>query len=381
MNEMRNKLLILYLSCGAGHRQAALALQEAAQEEGTWDQVERLDVVQFYEPWFRWAYHESYLALVRHAPFLANRMWKEEPVPDSRQVWTFPPALIRRGSRRFFDFIEEAQPTAVISTEIAACELLALLPEALHRSLGFTSVATIIDFGFIDPVWLDKRVDTYCVPTPWEEQRLRQMGVPAESIRVTGIPVARQFTVGNRESARRELGLPSENPVVLFMAGGMTGKFLIHAVRASLARVNALHVVLAGSNRRDAERFRSLKNEKLRVVEWTDRVSQWMLAADFLVSKPGGMTLAESMATGTPQVLFHPLGCWEHANLRFAVQSGTARAAGSTSELAGTIFDLLQDRRRLNRMRLTARQLASPGAARRIVRLAEETKEVYALAR
>ena len=38
---MPRNLLILYLSCGAGHKQAAHALHEAAVDRGDWERIDR----------------------------------------------------------------------------------------------------------------------------------------------------------------------------------------------------------------------------------------------------------------------------------------------------------------------------------------------------
>ncbi|HEY2933039.1 MAG TPA: glycosyltransferase [Acidobacteriota bacterium] len=374
---MQKKLLILYLSCGAGHGQAARALHEAASRDATWTDIRRLDVARFYSPWFRWIYHQSYLNLIRHAPGIADRMWKDEPRCNGQDVWTFPPAVIRRGARAFSEFLQRFKPSAVISTEIAACELLALFPQRRNRDI--TSTASIIDFRFIDPVWLNKKIDTYCVPTLWERDRLLQMGVPGRSIRVTGIPVLQQFMTADKQSARRALGAPAKRFIVLFMAGGMSGNLLKPALRNSLASVDALHVVLAGSVAGDTRRLRRLEHTNLLVLGWTDEVARWMAAADLIVTKPGGMTLAESMIVGRPLVLLRPLGCWERANMRFAVEAGAAIAVASDRELAQVISGLLANPARLQGLSSAGRSLLPADAARQIVALAS-SEEHYAMA-
>src|SRR5438552_1953669 len=362
---MPRNLLILYLSCGAGHKQAAHALHEAAVDRGDWERIESVDVARFYAPWFRLIYHESYLGAVRYLPSLADRLWRERPIYPGRETWTFPPSIIRRGARRFFDFIQSFQPSAVISTELAACELLALMPDA--RRAEFLSIAVLLDFLAVDPSWIKASIDFYCVPTNHEALLVQKMGIPEYRTVATGIPVRKGFSGAKRPDVRRTLNLPADKPVVLLMYGGMTGRLLKKSLRLSLGTVDATHVVLSGTNRRDADGLRAIGHRNLRVIGWIDNVADWMNASDLLVSKPGGVTLGEAFSAHLPLVLFNPLGWWERANMRLAVDSGAALEANSVDEIPERVMDVLFNTARSVEIKQQAAKLASPFAAERIV--------------
>jgi processive 1,2-diacylglycerol beta-glucosyltransferase len=372
------KLLILYLSCGAGHRQAALAIRESAERDGAWDQSECVDLESFYALWFRIIYHDSYLAAVRHMPGLIDRLWKNPPTYNGRETWTFPPSIIRSGASRFFEFIESFHPTTVVSTELAGAELLALMPDLERRK--FLSLAVFVDFGAIDPAWIKGSIDLYCVPTEHEAHLASHMGVERRRIIVTGIPVGRRFRESRLLADPAKLGLPAHKPVVLFMAGGMTGRLIKNAILRSLDTVDATHVALAGANRRDATELRAIRHDNLRVMEWTDNMVEWMSVANVLVSKAGGMTLAEAFTMQTPLVLFGPLGWWERANMRFAVDNGAALAADSVNELPDLINRVLGNPAMAREMTRSGRKLVSPEASDSIAALIS-TKEMHALAK
>jgi len=92
-----------------------------------------------------------------------------------------------------------------------------------------------------------------------------------------------------------------------------------------------------------------------------------MAAADLLVTKAGGMTLAEALAAELPLVAFASLPGQEHRNERFASRHGVALIARSRRELARTVERALGDPTLLARLRERMRALRRPDASRRIV--------------
>ena len=97
-----------------------------------------------------------------------------------------------------------------------------------------------------------------------------------------------------------------------------------------------------------------------------------MAAADVLVTKAGGMTLAEATAAELPLILFGSLPGQERQNERFAARAGIAFAARSRGELALLLERALSSPELLERMRRRMRSLQRPDASRHIVDLVLE---------
>src|SRR2546428_14152200 len=83
------RILIATVTAGAGHLQAAAALEEAWRELRPRDSVQRLDVLDFTPRLYRKVYVEGYVQLVEHAPELWAHVFKK----------TDNPQLIRRLAR------------------------------------------------------------------------------------------------------------------------------------------------------------------------------------------------------------------------------------------------------------------------------------------
>src|SRR2546422_4419897 len=83
------RILIATVTAGAGHLQAAAALEEAWRAVRPRDNLQRLDVLDYTPRLYRKVYVEGYVKLVEHAPELWAHVFKK----------TDNPALVRKLSR------------------------------------------------------------------------------------------------------------------------------------------------------------------------------------------------------------------------------------------------------------------------------------------
>jgi processive 1,2-diacylglycerol beta-glucosyltransferase len=89
-------------------------------------------------------------------------------------------------------------------------------------------------------------------------------------------------------------------------------------------------------------------------------------AADLLVTKAGGMTLAEAMAAEVPLLLHGSLPGQERRNERFAARAGVALVARSRRDLGRLLERALAEPGLLEDLRARMRHVRRPDAARRI---------------
>jgi len=176
-------------------------------------------------------------------------------------------------------------------------------------------------------------------------------------------------------AARRTLGLSPHRRTVVAMAGtqGSLGR-LVDVTRALLTVERPLQaVIVAGRDERLRSRLARLAaRSPLRVVGYTDDVSTLLAAADLLVTKAGGMTLAEATAAEVPLLLYGSLPGQERGNERFASRAGIALVARSRGELRRRLDRALGDPDTIERMRGSLRRLGRPDAAQHIVELVLE---------
>jgi processive 1,2-diacylglycerol beta-glucosyltransferase len=364
------RVLILTASYGSGHLAAASALAAAFRQAGT--AVTVIDHFQeLVHPLFARITHALYPWILRRAPLawglgysLGDRLATESPL-------TF--GVTRVGRDRLARALRDLAPDVVVTVHATPSAVLSSLREMGERLPPHTAVVT--DF-VAHRQWMARHVNRYCVAAEEVKHEYVARGISPPRIAVTGVPVPWAFECAiDPLDARRQLGLWSDVPVVLAMAGsnGSLGK-LPAVTRALLRSSRAVQgLIVCGTDESLQARLRRLsEGTGVRILGYVDNVRLLMAAADVLVTKAGGMTLAEATAAELPLVLFGSLPGQERQNERFAARAGIALAARSSRELTALLDRALSAPALLERMRRRMRRLRRPDASRRIVDLVLE---------
>jgi processive 1,2-diacylglycerol beta-glucosyltransferase len=352
------KVLILTLSHGAAHQRASSALRAALLAIQPQVVVEVVDALEHCTRWFR-AYYDSYQIPLRYWPSLWG--WIESIQHQSKS--TGPNWLYRKGARPLFRFIRAFDPDIVIATEVGMCELAAMFKRENMARLRLVGVE-LMDFN---RAWVQPEVNLYLTTHEDLASELAAAGAPLAKILTCGQPIDLAFTcLPEREAARMRLGLERDDPVVLVLFGG-AGFGNPSRVLREIDRVQRplQIVVITGKNPRMEERARKLceGNARFRVYGWVNNIQDWMVAADLLVSKPGGATLAEASACGLPMLAVDPLPGNERRTCQWIERWGVGCWVKRPEELAPTLERLLANRAELQHLRDRARALARPRAA------------------
>jgi processive 1,2-diacylglycerol beta-glucosyltransferase len=100
---------------------------------------------------------------------------------------------------------------------------------------------------------------------------------------------------------------------------------------------------------------------------FTTTVERIMAAADFAVTKPGGLTSSECLAMNLPMLAISPIPGQEERNADFLLESGAALKAVDAAALEFKIRHLLEHPGVLAAMRERMRAVARPHAARDVL--------------
>ena len=132
-------------------------------------------------------------------------------------------------------------------------------------------------------------------------------------------------------------------------------------------------VVVAGRDERlRVDLARLAGRSRVRVVGFVEDVRSLLAAADLLVTKAGGMTLAEATAAEVPLLLYGSLPGQERGNERFASRAGIALVARSRGALRRLLDRAVGDPDTVERLQGSLRRLRRPDAAQHIVDLVAE---------
>jgi processive 1,2-diacylglycerol beta-glucosyltransferase len=138
---------------------------------------------------------------------------------------------------------------------------------------------------------------------------------------------------------------------------------------ARLAQLDiaAQMVVICGRNERLRGRIQRLKTAMpLRAIGFVTHVAELMRSADVLVTKAGGLTLAEAFCSGVAVVVHDVLPGQEAGNLALLLKEQAAEYASDPAALASIVGALYRDSRRRTEVAESGMRLARPYAARDI---------------
>jgi processive 1,2-diacylglycerol beta-glucosyltransferase len=361
------RVLILTASYGSGHNEAARCVAaEVARRGGEPVLVDHFrDLV---HPLFDRATRGAYLAMLRHAPAAWGLAYAVGDRLASDSPLTF--GASRVGARRLGGLLERLAPDAVVSVHATPAVAMATLARAGGRVPPHTTVVT--DF-VAHSQWIAPGIDRYCVAAEEVGHDLVARGIPRERVVVTGVPVRAEFAEApDPAAARQALGLPAGVPVVLAMAGSRGGLGRLPEVADALARMPrpVVGVLVAGHDARlRAALQRRAAASTLRVFGFVPDLHRLMAAADLVVTKAGGMTLAEAMVVEVPLLFYGSLPGQERRNERFASAAGVALVARGRADLARLLERALRDPDLLDHLREPMRARRRPGATRAIVDL------------
>jgi processive 1,2-diacylglycerol beta-glucosyltransferase len=109
-------------------------------------------------------------------------------------------------------------------------------------------------------------------------------------------------------------------------------------------------------------------------------MDEFLAASDFVVGKPGGLTMSEALARDQVFVVVSPIPGQEERNADHLLEEGAAIRCNNLPVLAYKIERLLEDPARLARMRQNVRRLARPDAAATVVAKLREMVESSSVA-
>jgi processive 1,2-diacylglycerol beta-glucosyltransferase len=369
---MSTRVLILSASVGSGHNRAAEAIELAMREQSPDASIERLDVLELAQPLFRRCYSHGYFKLIAKAPHLIGYLYDRLDQPIT--AWQQPFDRARSGLqdfclRRLIKHLSTDSWDIVICTHFLPAEIIAAMRRAGRLHCPLAIVTTDFD---THRLWHAAPCELFFTATAEGKANLMRFGVRDDQVSVTGIPVHPRF--GRRRAklaARRELGLDSHRPVILQLSGGV-GIGPIEQIHQGLLSIQKpLQVVaITGHNQNISRKLEAIdapRQHDRRVIGFTDQIDTFMAAADLVVSKPGGLTVSESLCRGLPMVIVDPIPGQETRNSDYLLENGAAVKINGLATISLKVESLLNDSEKLRRMSEAAFSLGRPDAASSVV--------------
>ena len=341
------KVLIFYASYGGGHLNAAKSIKECIDTNYPNYETELIDCMKYINKPIEKITTAAYREMAKKAPWAWGKIYS-----DSQKG---PLAHISSRSNKIFaikllKLLREKQPDIIISTHPFGSQMCSYLK---RKGKITAEIATIMtDFSPHDQ-WLvgSDFTDYFFVAHDKMKDYLISKNIPEEKIFATGIPISSRFLKQyNKEEILKEFDLQKDKKTILFFGGGEfgLGKTQTVEIFESLIRdFNDLQVIaISGKNPKMKESFNNIvqkynKENSVKILEYTNQVPELMSISDLVVSKPGGLTTSESLASNLPMIIINPIPGQEEENAEFLESHGVGiwiRKHVSPDEIFKDIF-------------------------------------------
>jgi 1,2-diacylglycerol 3-beta-galactosyltransferase len=361
------KILFLFSDTGGGHRSGAEAIIEALDLEypGQFE-TEMVDFFKDYAPRPINLAPDLWPVLTRMPDVWRFTYRASNGRKRTRAVYSTVYPYVRRAIHRLL----QEHPCDMIVTvhPIATTPILRALR---HNPVPFVTVVT--DMVTTHASWYDPRADLVIVPTEFARQRGIDMGLRADQVCVTGMPVAYRFRkpIDDRQVIRQRLGWPQDLPVILLIGGGDG----LGPLEQMACAIEDLHrpvalAVICGRNRKLKS---SLENHKWRlpafIYGFVKEMPDFMHAADILFTKAGPGTISEAFIAGLPLIIYTRIPGQEDGNVTYVVSEGAGIWAPDPEKAAKVAGRWLDDPNERKRYAEASCRLATPDATSKIAQL------------
>ena len=387
-------ILILSASTGGGHIKAAEALKNFLDSK-TNNTVKLIDTLEYISPLLNKTITESYLYMAKSIPKMFGAIYN-----SSNKENKFSDMIVFLNnifSKKLLSLIYEFAPDVIIATHMFPSTMVSNLKE--KKKINVPLICIMTDYA-PHRTWISKNVNAYIVANNDMTKEMLNMNVPSEKIYPFGIPTNPLFhKKQNRNKILEDIGLKSELKTILIMAGsfGVTNILEIYNKITSIDTDFQI-IVITGRNKKlynafkkrifknspsnnkkfkiHIKKFDILKNEfkihskrlgrlikkikkenceygkkETRLIYFTDKVYNYMHAADLIITKPGGLTVSEALASNLPMAVFDAIPGQEEENAEFLVKNNMAVNIGKGSNCKNIIENLLKNKNDLSLMK------------------------------
>jgi processive 1,2-diacylglycerol beta-glucosyltransferase len=352
-------IVLLSESIGAGHERAAMAIEEALLGLNADIQVTRLNVLDTFRPRAAKVTRTLYLQSLAHYP----NWWGKWYEKNRQKEWKGLSRSLIRGILRkeVASWLYQLAPDVVVCTHPLPTFLIA---EMKKQGWQIPLCSVLTDFD-LHAYWTHRGVDVYCVPVQeMKEEILRRPGNRADVV-VTGIPVLRTFT----ETAVKKSADPVFNGNVLLIGGGLGIGVLPVVQQLVMSNIPCTLTVVCGLNQSLRRELKACygNHSNVRILGYSRQIERLMAESDLLVTKPGGLTIAEALVMKLPMVLYTPIPGQEWRNGQMMNEYGVAITAGSPVDTSHIVHDLLRNHTRKEKMVNAMSEIRRPYASNEVV--------------
>lgn len=213
------------------------------------------------------------------------------------------------------EVIDQFRPDIVITTQTSASAVIQYL-----KDQGWYKGLFAIAFSdyHLHRYWLYDAADLYLVNIEEQKQEMIQLGVSADKIVVIGMTL-KERPVIDAAAVRARLRIDEQDNVVLVASGslgiGFSKQWFVNLTTALSAKPHTKLIIVCGKNEALVESLRaSISSDKVLIMGYYTPLAELYAISDVFLTKPGGLTVAETLQWQLPILVTHWLPGQEEIN-------------------------------------------------------------------
>lgn len=285
------KILILYTSAGYGHKKIGENIGKALESE---HQVSYADLFELQGGKIASWGTKYYLLLLKYFPGLWEFFYTNEIF--IRATLPLRVKLAKHNYVNVVNLVINNHYDLIVTTQVTASAVVSYLKEA-NFFKGKFGIA-FSDFH-LHNYWLYDNADLYFATIPEQKDLMVKQGIAPEKIFVCGITLQEQKPI-DKEVIRAKYGLTGNEKLILVLGGGR-GLGIDSETVSELIKSDAKIFIVCGLNEELKNRMEKFYgSEQVRVFGFIDFLPELYAIADIVVTKPGGLSIAECLEQRVP---------------------------------------------------------------------------------
>lgn len=355
------KVLFLSVTAGNGHNSCANAIKDYLEEKG--EQTYILDIYGYINKMLGKSVSEIYNFSIAKIPKVFGTLYDIEE-HNKVGVCSLMDNINRLACKKINDFIKENGIDTIVTTHVFGGQLITRLKR--KKKIDVLSIGVVTDFT-LHPHWENTRLDYYVIPDEGLMRQCVKRGLKEETLLPIGIPLNLKYSKHrDKRESKIKLGFNPDKPLVFVMMGSM-GHGNISAIISEADSSNCDYqlAIVCGNNKRAKTRLEKRSfNKECKIYGFVDNVDEFMDAADCIITKPGGLTVTESLAKCLPMIYVDPIPGQELKNVDFLVNNGAGIYVTKNYTLTDALDQFFRYPERRDEMKICVERLSKPLAAK-----------------
>jgi len=357
------KILVVHATAGAGHKKAAEAIFHGLQAKGGFD-CHLVDALDYTNPFFKKTYPWFYSFIVTRLPWAWGFLFGLLDIPWMQPLVRFVRRLYNGlNAQALEQFLIQERFDAVITTQFLSAEVSAYLKR--EGKIKSKVICVVTDFD-VHRIWVNAGIDIYTGACEFTKNKLITLGVAPEKVFTTGIPTDAKFSIKpDTITLKKKLGLQEGMTVLI-----ATGSFGMGPIEELMLLLDSYQLlIVCGHNKELYERLKPKAKVRTHVLGLVDNMDELMSVADVMVTKPGGLSIAEALVKNLPMIFFSAIPGQETNNVMVLSSYEVCQGQSSLPQIAETLHEWNSNPKDLDALRRRMIELSKPNAVADIISL------------